>query len=475
MTSLVTSCMMDGLGTPSRLVAAANFDGWTVTALSIGAGERRHLLVENDALGDYEYEVSYACGFEGDETTGCCSRSAPQLRRLAAALVQDVPGAIVPPLGLAAAAGCGRAAGAFGSALARHAELRRSKALVAFLLDAGSFVAICDALLGYGDDADGAFLGTRLAMHEGRIRAPDSENGQVIADILAWRKDQEKLLRGARAAAAAALDADAKRASALAAAVASPFFGKDLVSPEALAKIARPPPPPRPGAALTGMAAVVARLDDALGYLRSVAVASLAVERVRGRALAARKAASKDRASHATRSRRLNSAARRVAAVEDDTEDDGPRSSSATFVEYALRFTSSVEVAAASFESDDAALRESSEAARGLEEVADGARLRFTREVAGHLDDFNRTRAEIFAALLRDEADAREHEGAKFRAVLAELPFEPPPQPLPTADSLDDVPPLLDAADYAADVAKPPGDDFPVVDLVPRDDDTASE
>jgi len=98
--------MMDGLGTPSRLVAAANFDGWTVTALSIGAGERRHLLVENDALGDYEYEVSYACAFEGDETTGCCSRSAPQLRRLAAALVQDVPGAIVPPLGLAAAAGC---------------------------------------------------------------------------------------------------------------------------------------------------------------------------------------------------------------------------------------------------------------------------------------------------------------------------------------------------------------------------------
>ena len=102
-------------------------------------------------------------------------------------------------------------------------------------------------------------------------------------------------------------------------------------------------------------------------------------------------------------------------------------------IEYALKAVSSLEVATAAFGSDDKALQQSSEAALALEKLADTARLRFTREVAQLLDDFNKTRAEILADLLHDKLDRHARDAQRYQDALVNLPFDGLPPRRPTA------------------------------------------
>ena len=57
MASIFGSCMLDTLAAP---FVSASFEGWEVTSLRLGEGRKGHYWVEDDKLGDYEFEVFWA-------------------------------------------------------------------------------------------------------------------------------------------------------------------------------------------------------------------------------------------------------------------------------------------------------------------------------------------------------------------------------------------------------------------------------
>ena len=354
---------------------ASQWQGWSVTDLRTDGGWRRGSLVVNgDGLGADEVALAYACEYEGQATQGCAVRSRAQLLRLHATLVHDAPGSLVPPLTLENEQGVD----AFAQGLLRHGRLRRCRAAVAFLVDLEGFEKIASELLEIGEEV--APLGPRLALHDAtrdkNINRDADETAAVIADILEWRRGQDDALLEARRRVEVLQRSEGDLSNAWKDAMTSPFWaGEQKVTSEQNLSVL--------GDAAQRRAQICAQqalhaspceetllaLDDARGHLKSVALAALAVDRLRRRGVSMRQRRERAHASYTARKTKLEAAERadeaaaEIEVPEDDVPDPERSTLSLALSAVALR-------AQAQYHSLGAAIETDLNAARRAEEQA---------------------------------------------------------------------------------------------------------
>ena len=409
---------------------ASQWQGWSVTDLRTDGGWRRSSLVVNgDGLGSDEVAIQYACEYEGQATQGAAVRSRAQLLRLHATLVHDAPGSLVPPLTLENEQGVD----AFAQGLLRHGRLRRCRAAVAFLVDVEGFEKIASELLELGEEV--APLGPRLALHEAtrdkNMNRDADETAAVIADILEWRRGQDDALLEAKRRVEVLQRSEGDLSTAWLQAMTSPFWaGEQKVTSEQNLSVL--------GDAAQRRAQICAQqalhaspceetllaLDDARGHLKSVALAALAVDRLRRRGVSMRQRRERAHASYTARKNKLEKAERadeaaaEIEVPEDDVPDPERSTLSLALSAVALRAQAQYHSLGAAIETDLGAARRAEEAAFEADRAVTEARKRFASEVAAFLDRFNVVRAAVLARLLEASAEHAERRRRASQEVL---------------------------------------------------------
>ena len=409
---------------------ASQWQGWTLTDLkSDGEWRRGSLVVPGDGLGDAEIMLSYACDYEGQATQGAAVRTKSQLQRLHATLVHDAPGSLVPPLTLQSEQGVD----AFAQGLLRHERLRRCRAAVAFVVDLEGFERIARELLELGEEV--VPLSQRLALHEATLdRTPNhdaDETAAVIADILQWRRAQDEGLLEARRRVEALSRREGKLSDAWQAALTAPFWAGDqkITSEQNLSVLGDAAQRRAQVCAAAALHAspceeTLLALDDARGHLRSVALAALAVDRLRRRGVSARVKRDRAHVSYAARktkqaaAERADEAAAEIEVPEDDIPDPTRFSVALALSAVALRAQAQYHSLGAAIATDHGDARRAEELAVEADRAVTYARKRFASEVSDFLDRFNMVRATVLARLLETSAAHAEMRRRASQEVL---------------------------------------------------------